>query len=107
MNTGPGSTPEEILARIGLPVPSPDRPAANYAPVIRSGSLLFLSGHGPYIDGQPAHMGKVGSDITTDRGRAAAERVTLNLLATLKGELGELSRISRIREVAGARERNA
>jgi enamine deaminase RidA (YjgF/YER057c/UK114 family) len=62
---------------------------------VRSGALLFVSGHGAFVDGQPAHIGRLGADLDVDAGRRAAAAVTLNLLATLKAELGELSEISR------------
>ena len=62
---------------------------------VRTGSLLFVSGHGPIVEGKPAYTGKLGADITFETGQEAAAVVVLNMLATLKAELGELSRISR------------
>jgi len=54
-----------------------------------------VSGHGAFVDGKPAHTGKVGAEVTVADGQKAAEAVMLNLLGTLKAELGDLSRISR------------
>jgi enamine deaminase RidA (YjgF/YER057c/UK114 family) len=88
-------TPEAALAARGLQLPAPHPAVANYAMAIRAGSLLFLSGHGSFVDGQPAHTGRLGAGLTTVDGQRAAEVVALNLLATIKNELGELSRVSR------------
>lgn len=88
-------TPEERLEGEGLRLPAAQPVVANYAMTVRTGSLLFVSGHGPFVDGKPAHMGKLGADVTVENGQKAAAAVMLNLLGTLKAELGELSRISR------------
>jgi enamine deaminase RidA (YjgF/YER057c/UK114 family) len=88
-------SPEEILERGGFTVPTTHPVVANYVRTVRSGSLLFVSGHGPFVDGKPAHTGKVGAEITIEGGRDAAETVMLNILGTLKAELGQLARISR------------
>ena len=88
-------TPEERLQREGLALPGPHPLVANYARTVRTGSLLFVSGHGPFVDGQPAYMGKLGAEVTVENGQKAAATVMLNLLGTLKAELGELSRVSR------------
>ena len=88
-------TPEERLQREGLALPAPHPLVANYAWTVKTGSLLFVSAHGPFVDGQPAHMGKLGADLTVENGQKAAATVMLNLLGTLKAELGELSRVSR------------
>lgn len=88
-------SPEEVLEREGLTLQVAHPVVANYVPTVRTGSLVFVSGHGPFVEGKPAHMGKLGFDLTVEDGRKAAETVLLNILGTLKGELGELSRISR------------
>ena len=62
---------------------------------MRTGSLLFVAGHGPFVGGKIAHTGKLGAELTVEAGRKAAEVTTMNILGTLKAELGELSRISR------------
>jgi enamine deaminase RidA (YjgF/YER057c/UK114 family) len=87
--------PEEVLEREGLALPMAHPVVANYRKTVRVGSLLFVAGHGPFVDGRPAHTGKLGADLGMDAGRAAAETVMLNVLGTLRSELGELSRIER------------
>jgi enamine deaminase RidA (YjgF/YER057c/UK114 family) len=88
-------TPEERLQREGITLPAAHPVVANYVMTVRTGSLLFVSGHGPFVEGKPAYTGKLGADITFETGQEAAAAVVLNMLATLKAELGELSRISR------------
>jgi enamine deaminase RidA (YjgF/YER057c/UK114 family) len=89
-------SPEEILRAEGIELPAPSPAVANYVRAVRVGSLVFVSGHGPFVDGKPAHVGKLGSQLTVEEGRKAAEQVTINILATLKAELGELSKVKRI-----------
>ena len=93
--------PEDKLAELGLSLPPPPSALGIYRPVIQCGSLLFLSGHVPVIGGQPAHLGRVGADLSVEDGHAAARQVALNMLATLKGHLGELSRVRRVVKLLG------
>jgi enamine deaminase RidA (YjgF/YER057c/UK114 family) len=68
---------------------------------VRTGNLLFLAGHGPYdVDGS-LRTGKVGSDLTLDEARDAARLVGLNLLHTIRHELGSLDRVTRVVKVLG------
>jgi enamine deaminase RidA (YjgF/YER057c/UK114 family) len=78
-----------------LVLPTANTPVGGYAMAVRSGNLLFLSGHGPFEDGEPAHLGRLGDSMTTEEGARAAAVVVLNLLATLRQELGDLDRIVR------------
>jgi len=88
-------SPEERLQEAGFQLSAAHPVVANYVKTVRVGSLLFVSGHGPFVDGKAAHTGKVGADLTLEEGQAAAQAVTLNILGTLKAELGDLSRIVR------------
>ena len=81
-------TPEDALRAAGLELPSPPGNVANYRMAVGVGTLLFVSGHGPVVEGGPAHTGRLGDDLDVEGGRRAAESVTLNLLASLKQELG-------------------
>jgi len=87
--------PEEALERAGITLPAEHPVVANYAKTVQVGPLLFVAGHGPFVDGRPAHTGKLGADLGVLGGRTAAEAVMLNILGTLRSELGELSRIER------------
>jgi enamine deaminase RidA (YjgF/YER057c/UK114 family) len=88
-------TPEQALLREGLELRAPARAAGSWARTVRTGSLVFVAGHGPFLDGKIAQPGKLGAGVTVDMGRRAAELTMLNILGSLKAELGELSRIAR------------
>ena len=94
-------TPEERLQARGLQLPVSPSPIANYVRCVRAGNLLFLSGHGPDQPGGPRWRGKLGAEVSVDEGYAAAQAVALNLLASLKTEIGELSRVRRIVKLLG------
>jgi enamine deaminase RidA (YjgF/YER057c/UK114 family) len=92
-------TPEERLERAGIPLPQVNEPVANYVMAAGTGSLLFLSGHGAFDGGRPVHTGRLGEELSTEEGRLAAETVMLNLLATVRAELGTLSAVARVVKV--------
>ena len=94
-------TPEERLKERGLVLPSPRKPIGNYVGCVRTGNLVFVSGHGPDFEGGKQWRGKVGRDLTVEDGYAAAQQVALNLLATLKAEIGELAKVRRIVKLLG------
>ena len=80
---------------LDLALPAPNVPVGSYLMAVRSGDLLFLSGHGAFEDGRPVHTGRLGQTMTTEQGARAAEAVMLNLLATVRAELG-LSAVARV-----------
>lgn len=92
-------TPEERLAAAGYALPAPPKPVATYVTWVRSGNLLFLSGHGEC--GQPFTTGKVGADLTVEQGVRSAEKVGLCMLATIKSAVGELSKVKRFVRILG------
>ncbi len=93
--------PEERLRELGLEVPAPWQPVANYVGCVRVGNLVFLSGHGPRTADGGTWKGKLGRELTVEEGYQAARQVGLNLLGTLKAEIGDLSRVRRIVKVLG------
>jgi enamine deaminase RidA (YjgF/YER057c/UK114 family) len=95
------SHPEERLRALGLELPAAPPTLAHYAMATRSGNLLFLAGHAPLRDGELAYVGKVGREFTLDEGYAAARLTALNMLATLRHELGDLARVQRILRLFG------
>lgn len=92
-------TPEQRLAAAGYSLPAPPQPVATYVTFVRTGNLLFLSGHGEC--GRPFTTGKVGGDLTTEQGAKSAEQVGLCMLATIKSAVGELSRVKRFVRILG------
>lgn len=91
--------PEARLAELGLELPEPYPPFANYVRAVRVGELLVLGGHSDCEE--PYETGKVGRDRTVEEGYEAARLTALCLLATLKAELGDLDRVRRIVRVFG------
>ncbi len=87
--------PYEKLAALGIALPSVAAPAAAYVPFVRSGNLLFVSGHLAKKDGR-VWTGQLGAGMTTDEGRAAARAVAIDLLGTLHAATGDLGRIVRV-----------
>jgi enamine deaminase RidA (YjgF/YER057c/UK114 family) len=95
------SAVEKRLEAIGLSLPEPAAPIANYVGAVRSGDLIFLAGHGPRPDPDKTFTGKVGADLDADAGYQAARVVALNCLSTLKAEIGDLDRVRRIVKLLG------
>jgi enamine deaminase RidA (YjgF/YER057c/UK114 family) len=60
------------------------------------GNILFVSGHGPYEDGGYPYRGKLGSEVDVETGKKAARLTMVNLLASVKAELGTLDRVERV-----------
>ena len=91
---------EARLRDLGLELPSPVAPVGNYVPAVRSGNLVFLSGHGP-VGKDRLVTGKVGKDLTVEEGYEAAKLVAVGLLGSLKGLIGDLEKVRRIVKVLG------
>jgi enamine deaminase RidA (YjgF/YER057c/UK114 family) len=94
-------TPEQRLAALGLTLPAPPTPAANYVPFRFAGNLLFLSGQGPRQPDGAFLTGRLGRDASVEEGYRAARLTGLQLLATAKAALGELSRIEAVVKLLG------
>lgn len=81
---------------LGLTLPAPSQPAANYISHVISQNQLFISGQIPLVDGKPAYVGRLGEALTHEEGAQAAELAALSLLAQLSDALGDdLSRLVR------------
>jgi len=83
------------LRELGIELPVPAVPAAAFLPFVRSGDLVFLSGHIAKRDGRP-WVGQLGRDTATDEGAAAARSVAIDLLGTLQVAAGGLEHVARI-----------
>jgi enamine deaminase RidA (YjgF/YER057c/UK114 family) len=93
---------EATLKAKNITLPATPTPMANYVPAVRTGNLLFLSGHGPLrADGKPSLTGTLGRELTVEQGYQAAREVGLNLLATTRATLGSLDRVRRVVKVLG------
>jgi enamine deaminase RidA (YjgF/YER057c/UK114 family) len=92
---------ENTLQKLGIDLPSPPAPVANYVPAVRTGNLLFVSGHGPSRADGTLVTGKVGTDLDLTAARDAARLVGLNILATVRQELGSLDAVRRVVKLLG------
>jgi len=95
------ASPEGRLAALGAKLPAVGKPIANYVSAVRSGNLVFLAGHIPRDEKGAVMTGKVGRDATVASANQAARQTALALIATLKAEIGDLSRVKRIVRVGG------
>ena len=86
------------LQELGISLPPVAVPAAAYVPFVRTGNLVFVSGHIAKRDGKP-WVGQLGGAIATDEGKAAARAVAIDLLGTLQAAAGDLSHVKRIVKV--------
>ena len=96
-NSAPGSVYER-LTQLGIALPPLAIPAAAYVPFVRTGNLIFVSGHIARHDGKP-WVGQLGRDMDTHTGKLAARAITIDLLGTLHAALGDLNKIERIVKV--------
>ncbi|QRG05201.1 RidA family protein [Xanthobacter dioxanivorans] len=84
------------LAELGITLPTPAPPLANYVPVVRTGNLLFVSGQ-VSVDGAGKIMtGKLGAGVDIDTGRQAARLCAINILAQVKAVVGDLDKVVRV-----------
>ncbi|MEN9483022.1 RidA family protein [Sphaerotilus montanus] len=86
------------LQDLGITLPPVAIPAAAYVPFVRTGNLVFLSGHIAKRDGQP-WVGQLGKTMGTEEGQQAARAIAIDLLGTLQAAVGDLDRVRRIVKV--------
>ncbi len=86
------------LKSLGITLPEVAIPAAAYLPFMRTGNLVFLSGHLAKRDGQVI-VGQLGKNVTTEEGKAAARLIAIDLMGTLQAAVGDLGKIKRIVKV--------
>jgi len=91
---------ENNLANLGITLPESPAAVANYVPVVRTGNLIYLSGVGPAKKSDGSEFkGKLGSDLNVEEGYDAARHTAINIIARLKGYLGNLDRVDQIVKV--------
>ncbi len=87
------------LQELGIALPPLATPAAAYVPFVRTGDLVFISGHIARRDGKP-WVGQLGLTMTTAEGQQAARSITIELMGTLAAAVGgDLGRVKRIVKV--------
>ncbi len=92
---------EAKLKELGVTLPQPPKPVANYVNAVRTGNLIFLAGKGPKRADGSEITGKLGREISIEEGYEAARLTAINQLSVLKAELGDLNKVKRIVKVLG------
>ena len=92
---------EKKLEEMGIALPTPAAPIANYVGFVRTGRLLFVSGQLCLADGTLVAQGKLGTNVTIEQGQAAARACAVNLLAQIKAALGDLDKVVRVVRLGG------
>ena len=90
---------EAKLQELGIQLPPPPKQMGIYKLLVQTGNLAYLSGHGPVLEDGSLITGRLGENLTLEEGQRAARQVGLNLLATLRNELGSLDRVARLIKV--------
>ena len=98
VNTDTRSDVYSRLTEMGITLPPLAIPAAAYVPFVRTGNLVFISGHIARRDGKP-WVGQLGRDTDTAAGKLAARAVAIDLLGTLHAAIGDLNKVERIVKV--------
>ena len=94
-------SPYDRLKELGIVLPPPPSPIANFVTHIQEGNLLYLSGQGPRENDGFMHTGKVGSDVSVDDAYKHARLTAINLLAVMQSALGDLNRVKRVVKLLG------
>ena len=95
-DTAPADNPGDRLRKLGLMLPKPPTPLGAYVEVNQIGSLLFLSGTLPIVEGKLAFTGRLGENLTVTQGREAARLAALNALALVHTHAGGLDRVKKL-----------
>jgi len=94
-------TVQDRLRELGITLPTPAAPAANYVPAVMSGHLLFISGQIPMGPEGIAFRGRLGENVSLEQGQAAARLCAINILAQAAAALGGLDRVRRVVKLGG------
>ena len=97
---------EEKIKQLNIELPTPGEPIANYVPTVRfsetkNSMLVYVSGTGPRKENGDYLTGRLGDDMTIEEGYNAAKLTGINILASLKKEIGDLNKIKRFVKVIG------
>src|SRR5688572_11186692 len=92
---------DKKLKELKVELFTPSAPLSNYVKAVRVGNLIFLAGHGPTRADGSNITGKVGKDLTVERGYMAAHQTAIAILSTLKAEIGDFNKVKRVVKVLG------
>ncbi len=94
-------TIDDRLRELGITLPNPPAAVGLYSPCMQTGSLLFVSGQLPTVEGQPLPQGKCGGTVTAEAAAPMARQCALNALALVLQHLGSLEGVRKVVRVAG------
>ncbi|HUQ37796.1 MAG TPA: RidA family protein, partial [Aestuariivirga sp.] len=90
------------LAELGIVLPTPAKPIANYVPWVKTGNLVYISGQGAMKDGKLQYTGKVGDTVSIEDAIASARLTGINIISHLRDACGgDLDRVKRIVKLLG------
>ncbi|CCI46204.1 unnamed protein product [Albugo candida] len=93
---------EKRLKELGYTLPPAPQPKGNYRTCLRTGNTLYIAGHLPFPpNGGELICGKVGKEISPEQGYKAAQYVALNLIATIKEQVGDLDKVKQVIRLGG------
>ena len=92
---------DKVFEKYADKIPPAPKPGGVYKPLIITGNMVFVSGHGPYLPDGGMHCGKIPSEVDLRFAREAALQTGLAMLATLKNQFGSLSKIKRVIKLLG------
>jgi enamine deaminase RidA (YjgF/YER057c/UK114 family) len=93
---------DEKLKSLGIVLPTPMKPVANYVPWVKSGNMVYISGQGAVVDGKVQFPGKLGDTVSLEDGVKSARLTGINILAQLREAAdGDLSKVKRIVKLVG------
>ena len=93
---------DQRLKDLGIALPTPAKPIANYVPWVITGKLVFISGQGAMRDGKLEYLGRVGDTVSDDDAVKSARLCAINVMAQLKDACGgDLDRVKRIVKLVG------
>lgn len=93
---------DKKLRELGIVLPTPSKPVANYVPWVKTGNLVFISGQGAVRDGKIEFVGKVGDSLSMEDAIASARLTAINVIAQLRDACGgDLDRVKRIVKLLG------
>src|SRR5947199_3417339 len=95
-------TIEKKLADLGIELPKPAAPVANYVPFVRTGNFMVVSGQICFdAEGKLVAKGRLGGEVSVEDGKLAARACAINLLAQIKAGLGDLDKVIRVVRLGG------
>jgi len=93
---------DKRLAELGIVLPTPAKPIANYVPWVRTGNLVYISGQGAMKDGKLEYTGRVGDTLSIDDAIASARLTAINIIAHVRDACGgDLDRMKRVVKLLG------